>query len=118
VLKAHANTVAAIAMTEQGIYTASHDNFLKRWKPQQDASGRFQMVNDLQVDLGEACFSMYCAGGWIFCGLFDGTVKAFSQDGANSVLRGHAKRVTSIIQHQGVLITGVHSPKSLHDEDV
>jgi len=106
VLQAHAGTIVAIAMTEQGIYTASQDKTLKRWKPQKDASGRFQLTPDLEVPLQESCFSMYCAGGWIFCGLWDGTVKAFSQEGANSVLRGHTKRVTAITQHQGVLITG------------
>jgi len=49
---------------------------------------------------------MYCAAGWIFCGLWDGCVKAFSQEGGDYLLRGHTKRVTAIIQHQGVLISG------------
>lgn len=105
-VKAHDGPIVAIAMTEQGIYTASQDKMLKRWKPNKDAAGRFQLTPDLEVPLQEACFSMLCASGWIFCGFWNGEVKAFSQDGANSVLRGHTKRVTDIKQHQGVLITG------------
>jgi len=106
VVKAHSGAIVAMAMTEQGIYTASQDKTLKRWKPQKDANGRYQLTSDLEVPLEESCFSMYCAGGWIFCGLWNGTVKAFSQDGANTVLRGHTKRVTAVTQHQGVMITG------------
>jgi WD40 repeat protein len=49
---------------------------------------------------------MYCGGGWIFCGLWDGSIKAFSQDNVNTELRGHAKRVQAIIQHQGIIISG------------
>lgn len=105
-VKAHTGAICAIAMTEQGIYTASQDKSLKRWKPQKDASGRYQLLQELNVPLDDGCFSMYCAGGWIFCGLWSGTVKAFSQDGVNTDLRGHTKRVTAITQHQGILITG------------
>lgn len=105
-VKAHEGAICAIAMTEQGIYTASQDKSLKRWKPQKDATGRYQLTQELNVPLDDGCFSMYCAGGWIFCGLWSGNVKAFSQDGVNTDLRGHTKRVTAIIQHQGILITG------------
>jgi WD40 repeat protein len=106
VANAHSGAIAAIAMMEQGIYTASHDKTLKLWKPEKDATGRFHLREALKVELQEACFSMCCIGGWIFCGLWDGSVKAFSQDGTNAQLRGHTKRVTAIIQHQGILITG------------
>lgn len=106
VVNAHAGPIVGISMTEQGIFTASQDKTLKRWKPQKDATGRYQLIPDQEVPMSESVFSMYCSGGWIFCGLWDGSIKAFSVEGANSTLLGHTKRVTAIIQHQGVLISG------------
>jgi len=106
VANAHTNAITAIAMTEQGIYTASQDKTLKRWKPSQDSTGRYQLTKDLEVPLDDSCYSMYCMSGWIFCGLWNGTIKAFSQEGGNFVMTGHTKRVTAIKEHSGVLITG------------
>lgn len=93
-------------MTEQGIFTTSQDKFLKRWRPQKDATGRYQLIPDNEVNLEAPCHSMLCSGGWIFCGLWDGSIKAFSLEGANATLIGHTKRCTAILQHSGVLISG------------
>lgn len=106
VARAHAGTIVAIAMTEQGIYTASQDKCLKRWKPTKGADGRFELAPEVQIPLQEACFSLFCGGGWLFCGLWDGSIIGYSQDGANVTLKGHTKRVTAIREHQGVLISG------------
>jgi len=104
---AHSAQITAIAMTEEGIYTVSQDKSLKRWKPERaDANGPYQLKAELTVELGCACFCLLCNGGWLFCGLWDGSIKAFSKDGANTVLKGHTKRVTALLIHANVLISG------------
>merc|ERR1712048_1531952 len=50
---AHTAAITGIAMTEQGIYTTSTDKKLKRWKPQKDATNRFQLIPDLEVPLDD-----------------------------------------------------------------
>lgn len=93
-------------MTEQGIYTASQDKQLKRWKPVKLDGGRFELTEELTVPLPEACFSLLFFGGWLFCGLWSGEVRAFAQDGTQASLKGHTRRVTALIVHQNVLISG------------
>lgn len=103
---AHNGAISAITMCEQGIYTASLDKSLKRWKPVTGTDGRMTLVAELTIPLPESCYSLLFSGGWLFCGLYDGTVRAYSQDGKDVQLQGHTKRVTSILVHQTVLITG------------
>mmetsp|Transcript_80200 Transcript_80200/g.243365 ORF Transcript_80200/g.243365 Transcript_80200/m.243365 type:complete len:251 (-) Transcript_80200:3-755(-) len=102
----HAGAITAMTMTEQGIYTASADKSLKRWKPLKKEDGRFELVPELTIPLTEACFSLLFSGGWLFCGLWDGSIRAYSQDGVDSTLRGHTRRVTALLVHQNVLISG------------
>lgn len=105
---AHSASITDIAMTEQGIYTVSQDKSLKRWKPEKnDANGPFQLKPELTVELGGGgCFSLLCKGTWLFCGLGDGTIKAFSMDGGDTLLKGHTRRVNALLIHQSVLISG------------
>eukprot|EP00929_Paragymnodinium_shiwhaense_P108925 TRINITY_DN75287_c0_g1_i1.p1 TRINITY_DN75287_c0_g1~~TRINITY_DN75287_c0_g1_i1.p1 ORF type:complete len:415 (-),score=91.79 TRINITY_DN75287_c0_g1_i1:195-1439(-) len=106
VQKAHGSCITNITMTAQGIYTASTDKLLKRWAPQKNAEQRFELKEDLKVPLEESCHCMLYKEGWIFCGLWNGTIMAFSQDGSNMKLEGHRKKVSAIILHENVLISG------------
>jgi len=103
---AHSGAITNITMTPQGIYTVSQDKSLKRWQPQKQADGHFELKEDLTVPLDESCFSMLYKDGWIFCGLWDGSIKGFSQDGGNATMKGHTKRVNALIIHEGILISG------------
>lgn len=103
---AHSGGILAMTMTEQGIYTASMDKSLKRWKPVRKGDGRFELVAELTIPLPESCFCLLFSGGWLFCGLWDGKVRAFSQDGTEATLSGHNRRVTALLIHQGVLVSG------------
>jgi hypothetical protein len=95
----------AIAMTPEFIYTASRDKSLKRWKVGRSAAGRFELNLDINVPLGDLCWSMVMVGEWIFCGLGDGTIKGFSKTGQEATLKMHTKRVASLLIHQNVLIS-------------
>lgn len=97
----------AIVMTEDFIYTASRDKLLKRWKPQRNAAtNRFELIPDLEVPLGEVCWSLVMAGEWIFCGLGDGRIRSYSKAGGEATLTGHGKRVSCLLVHQHVLLSG------------
>lgn len=103
---AHSGVISAITMTEQGIYTASMDKSLKRWKPTKSQAGNFELVPELTVQLPDACSSLLYNGGWLFCGLLSGQIRAYSQDGAEMTLEGHTRRVTAMKIHQSILISG------------
>jgi len=106
VRKAHAMAVTCMAMTAQGVYTGSRDKSLKRWKPVKNDNGAFALQAELTVPLPEACTSLLFNGGWLFCGLYDGTIQAFAQDGAEKTLQGHRRSVQTMLVHHNVLITG------------
>jgi WD40 repeat protein len=106
VKSAHKQGIHDIIMTEQGVYTASQDRTLKRWKPTKLPDGRFQLNAEITIPLPDSCVSLLYFSQWLFCGLFDGSVRAFHQDGTEATLMGHTRRVTTIIAHQNVLITG------------
>lgn len=93
-------------MTETGIYTASQDKQLKRWKPVKLDGGRFEMTVEVVVPLPDSCFSLLFAAGWLFCGLWSGEVRAFALDTTEARLTGHSRRVTALIMHQNILISG------------
>lgn len=103
---AHGSSIQAMVMTEQGIYTASQDKTMKRWKPKLSGTGVFELEAELTVPLKESGHSLLFSGGWLFCGLWDGQVQAFAQDGSEAILKGHSKRVTTLAVHQGVLMSG------------
>jgi WD40 repeat protein len=103
---AHNANINAIIMTSQGVYSASQDKSLKRWKPVKGADGRFELQAEITIPLPESCHSLLFSEGWLFCGLFDGSVKAFSQDGTDATMAGHRRRVTALLVHQGILISG------------
>ncbi|CAJ1357700.1 unnamed protein product, partial [Effrenium voratum] len=102
---AHGSSIQAMVMTEQGIYTVSQDKTMKRWKPTRNGSV-FELVPEVSVPLPDSGHSLLFSNGWLFCGLWDGQIQAFAQDGTQSVLKGHSKRVTTLLVHQGVLMTG------------
>jgi len=106
VKKAHGSAITSMVMTGDAVYTGSADKSLKRWKPVAGPDGRFTLEPDATVPLPESCCSLLHHQGWIFCGLFNGTIQAFSQDGTSASLKGHTRRVSDIIVHQNVVISG------------
>lgn len=97
----------AIVVDADAIYTASRDKLLKRWKVGRNAqTNRYELTVDLEVPLGDLCWSMVMAGEWIFCGLGDGTIKGFSKTGQQAVLKAHTKRAACLKVHAHVLLSG------------
>jgi len=106
-VRAHQDAIMAVVMAEDAIYTAGRDKLLKRWKVARNPStGRFELTVDLEVPLGDLCWSMVMVGEWIFCGLGDGTIKGFSKSGGQAVLKAHTKRVSVLKVHAHVLLSG------------
>lgn len=103
---AHGDAVMAIVMMEDSIYTASRDRLLKRWKPVRNQAGRFELRQDLEVPLNELAWSLISVGEWLFCGLGTGEIRGFSKAGAQAKLEGHTKKVTTLLVHQHVLLSG------------
>jgi len=106
IVRAHTDAIMAIVMAEDCIYTASRDKLLKRWKPTRNAQGRFEMIPELEVKLGDVCWCLISAGEWLFCGLGDGSIKAFAKSGKEALLKGHTKRVACLLTHLHVLLSG------------
>lgn len=106
VQKAHGDAVMSIVMMEDSIYTASRDRRLKRWKPVRNAQGRFELHGDIEVPLNEIAWCLISIGEWLFCGLATGEIRGFSKAGAQCKLEGHQKRVTALLVHQHVLLSG------------
>ncbi|CAK9064701.1 unnamed protein product [Durusdinium trenchii] len=103
---AHKDAVMSVVMAADCIYTASRDKTLKRWKVNVGASGKFELQPELEVPLGEVCWCLISAGDWLFCGLGDGNIKGFMKSGQQTVLSGHQKRVSCLMTHQHVLLSG------------
>ena len=40
------------------------------------SSGKFELLVELEVPLGDVCWCLISAGDWLFCGLGDGSIKA------------------------------------------
>jgi len=98
-----------IVVADDAVYTASRDRSLKRWKPTLDGQ-RWLLKAEVEIPLGEQCWSLAFVEQWLFCGLGDGRIQGFSKSGEKAELStgGHAKRVTCILQHQHVLLSGGH----------
>lgn len=103
---AHGDAIMAVVMTEDAVYTGSRDKLLKRWRPQRDAQGRFQLQTDLEVSLGETCWCLLSVGEWLLCGLGNGQVRGYSKSGLERSMTGHTKRVNCLLMHQHVLLSG------------
>eukprot|EP00929_Paragymnodinium_shiwhaense_P119683 TRINITY_DN91572_c0_g1_i1.p1 TRINITY_DN91572_c0_g1~~TRINITY_DN91572_c0_g1_i1.p1 ORF type:complete len:387 (+),score=50.31 TRINITY_DN91572_c0_g1_i1:91-1251(+) len=103
--KAHSDAVMSVVVSEDAIYTASRDKFLKRWRAVRDATGRFQLQHDVDVELGDTCWCMIYVGEWLFCGLGSGTIKGFAKSGKQSVMTAHSKRVNAMLIHETVLLS-------------
>jgi len=108
ITRAHQDAITAIAMAEDAVYTAARDKSLRRWRVRKGVSGLFELAADLEVPLGESCWTMLHVGEWIFCGLSEGTIQGFSKSGQSTTLKAHSKRVTCLLVHQNVLISGSH----------
>lgn len=107
IVRAHSDAIMAIVMADDAIYTSSRDKLLKRWRAGRNPStNRFELTVDLEVNLGDLCWSMVMAGEWIFCGLGDGTIKGYSKTGGQAVLKAHTKRVNCLRVQEAVLISG------------
>lgn len=104
--RAHADAIMSVVMAADCIYTASRDKLLKRWKVHRDAIGKFQLIAELEVPLGDVCWCLTSAGDWLFCGLGDGSIKGYQKAGQETILKGHSKRVSCLLAHQHVLLSG------------
>eukprot|EP00397_Hematodinium_sp_SG-2012_P029636 GEMP01031328.1.p1 GENE.GEMP01031328.1~~GEMP01031328.1.p1 ORF type:complete len:381 (+),score=76.26 GEMP01031328.1:133-1275(+) len=102
--KAHKCSISQIACANGEIYTCSQDGYLKTWVSKKEL-GPIALEQKFQQDLGGACWCLLVAGDTIFCGLTDGSIKMFS-NGGSSALEGHDKRVTAIVAHEGIIISG------------
>jgi len=106
IARAHSDAIMSIVLADDFIYTASRDKTLKRWKPGKNAANRFELTVDVVVQLGDLCCSMVYVGEWLFCGLGAGTIRGYAKSGKEADLRGHTKRVSALVVHQGVLVSG------------
>jgi len=106
ITRAHTDAVTCIVIADDAIYTASRDKLLKRWKATRNAMGLFELIPDVEVALGDPCFSMCFAGEWLFCGLGNGDIRAYAKTGKQAALFGHSKRVSSLLIHLHVLLSG------------
>ncbi|CAE8676941.1 unnamed protein product, partial [Polarella glacialis] len=106
IIRAHSDAVMSVVMSSDCIYTASRDKLLKRWKVSKDASGKFQLLPELEVPLGDVCWCLISAGDWLLCGMGDGSIKGFQQTGKEALLKGHSKRVCCLLTHLHVLLSG------------
>lgn len=105
-IRAHDGPINAIVTADDAIYTVSTDKYLKRWKPVRNATGRFELKNDHSIDLGRGCSSLMYVGEWLFCGLESGVIRGFSKTAGSCDLNGHNKRVSALIVHEHVMISG------------
>mmetsp|Transcript_93492 Transcript_93492/g.166340 ORF Transcript_93492/g.166340 Transcript_93492/m.166340 type:complete len:386 (-) Transcript_93492:55-1212(-) len=106
IVRAHTDAIMSVVMAADCIYTASRDKNLKRWKVGKNPSGHFELTPELEVPLGEVCWCLISAGEWLFCGLGDGSIKGFMKTGQEAMLKGHTKRVSCLLTHQHVLLSG------------
>mmetsp|Transcript_78616 Transcript_78616/g.163401 ORF Transcript_78616/g.163401 Transcript_78616/m.163401 type:complete len:383 (-) Transcript_78616:121-1269(-) len=104
--KAHGDAITSIIMAEDAVYTASRDKILKRWKPQLNPQGKFELKPDVEVPLGEIAWCLLSVGEWIFSGLADGRIRGYSKSGREINLEGHTKKVTTLLLHEQVLVSG------------
>lgn len=104
-IKAHSDGIMAITITEDSIYSASRDKMLKRWKVQPGSKG-FELRPDVEVPLPDQCLCMVYIGEWLFCGLGNGNIRGFAKSGKQMDLTGHAKKVTFLLMHETVLLSG------------
>jgi len=99
--QAHGTAITAICVAPDAVYTVSRDSTLRRWNVQ-----GLELVPQLQVLLGDACWCMAQAGEWIFCGLSNGNIRTFHQQGRDITLSGHSEGVSALLLHQEILISG------------
>merc|ERR1719265_2647001 len=92
-------------MAEDAVYTAARDKLLKKWKPTKTGD-KWELTLELEIPLPDTCWSMLYYGVWLFCGLGDGRIRAFSKDGRDVTLTGHSKRVGVLLVHQDILLSG------------
>lgn len=103
---AHGDALTAICVADDAVYTSSRDGTLKRWRPQRSAANLFELAAECEVPLGGQCWCMVAAGEWVFCGLSDGRIRAFSKAGQDLQLSGHTQGVSAMLPHQSVLLSG------------
>lgn len=103
--KAHKGSISEIACANGEVYTCGHDGMLRTWVTKKDL-GPICLEQKLAQDVGSPAWSLLVTDGAIFCGLQTGSIKVFSPTGSSASLEGHTSRVTAILVHQGVIISG------------
>lgn len=103
--KAHNDAIMAIVMAEDAVYSAARDKLLKKWTPVKSGN-KWELKLDKEISLPDTCWSMIYYGIWLFCGLGDGRIRAFSKDGRDVTLDGHKSRCAALLIHEQVLLSG------------
>jgi len=105
--EAHKGAIYAAILVDDSIYTAARDKTLRKWKPRKnDQNGHVELDQELEIKLPSAVWCVLYIGQWLFCGLGNGLIKGFCKDGTEAELTGHTMKVSQIIVHSDVLISG------------
>lgn len=107
----HDDGIYAACTMGDRICTGSKDGRLLVWTGQRNHQGTLCLVEDNEVEFRSPVTSVlfHADSKWLFCGLFDGQIKAYRQEPfAECTLVGHGEAVTSMLIHESVLLSGSH----------
>uniref|UniRef100_A0A7S4PTD7 C3H1-type domain-containing protein n=1 Tax=Alexandrium monilatum TaxID=311494 RepID=A0A7S4PTD7_9DINO len=107
----HDDGIYAACVMGDRVCTGGGDRRLLVWTGHCSPQGTLSFVEDNAVEFPAAVSSLLFHGEskWLFCGLFDGQIKAYRQEPfTEATLIGHGEAVTSMLIHESVLLSGSH----------
>mmetsp|Transcript_12531 Transcript_12531/g.25482 ORF Transcript_12531/g.25482 Transcript_12531/m.25482 type:complete len:434 (-) Transcript_12531:120-1421(-) len=107
----HEDGIYAACIMGDRVCTGAKDARLLVWTGQRNAQGNLCLMEDNEVELRAPVASLlfHAESKWLFCGLFDGQIRAYRQEPfAECTLVGHGEAVTSMLIHESVLLSGSH----------
>jgi len=107
----HDDGIFTAIMMGDRVCTGGKDGRLMVWMGQRSNTGSNTLVEDNEVDFGSGVTSLlfHAESKWLFCGLFNGDIRAFRQEpAAETRLTGHREPVTCMLVHESVLVSGSH----------
>jgi len=106
----HGDGINCMAVVEDKVYTGGRDNQLFGWRGSPGPGGTFELLQDSQpLEMGASVTAVLydSATKWMFCGLWSGDIQAYCKDPiAEDRLVGHRRSVSSLVAHQGVVVSG------------